>query len=324
MESDTAHLSQSLSPGLGTEVTVCNQTHTGEHPVTMRSLLSPLPRADASPAPRTPPAAPAPACSTPSAPTTPTAVPSTDSIPDPSALPAPDPSQLLADNQALNQKIHDIQQQMKVILDHSIESDQRLLEFTDQVFVARSAVNVPSSPHQSRDQYCQTSDNYQHPCERTVSIVGDSHARHLAGMMRAMVDGDTDVSGTCKPGAGLLNTTPDPAPPPGNCFVLVSGNNDVAAGRQNIIFSNLEEVNKNCRMTSKVLITPLFPRYDLPPDSPIQKNIRIANAYISELCVRREGVEMVDISRIGRQFFTAQGQHLRARNLHKFAAIDSA
>ncbi|KAG8330721.1 hypothetical protein J6590_056547 [Homalodisca vitripennis] len=407
-----------------TVVTVCNQTHTGEHPVTMRSLLSPLPRAVASPAPRTPPAAPAPACSTPSAPTTPTAVPSTDSTPDPPALPAPDPSQLLADNQALNQKIHDIQQQMKVILDHSIESDQRLLEFTDQVFVARSAVNVPSSPHQSRDQYCQTSDSYQHPCERcsifkegvqnmlttiktleeeikvlkteklsliektnctstqhtnfqptkqqqdkpddftivtkkkkkqkpnkkkksnhflkthktkiengceknkklpfrTVSIVGESHARHLAGMMRAMVDGDTDVSGlqACKPGAGLLNTTPDPAPPPGNCFVLVSGNNDVASWRQNIIFANLEEVIKNCRMTSKVLITPFFLRYDLPPDSPIQKNIRLAYAYISELCVRREGVEMVDISRIGRQFFTAHGQHLRASGNRLLAGL---
>ncbi|KAG8320770.1 hypothetical protein J6590_061358 [Homalodisca vitripennis] len=152
---------------------------------------------------------------------------------------------------------------------------------------------------------------------RTVSIVGDSHARHLAGMMRAMVDGDTDVSGTCKPGAGL----PDPAPPPRNCFVLVSGNNDVAAGRQNIIFGNLEEVIKNCRMMSKVLITPLFPRYDLPPDSPIQKNIRLANAYISELCVRREGVEMVDISRIGRQFFTAHGQHLRASGKRLLAGL---
>ncbi|KAG8332768.1 hypothetical protein J6590_015596 [Homalodisca vitripennis] len=341
-----------------------------------------------------------------------------------------DKTQASSYNQALNQKTHDIQQQMKVILDHSIESDQRLLEFTDQVFVARLAVNVPSSPHQSRDQYCQTSDNYQHPCERcsifkeevqnmlttiktleeeikvlkteklsliektnctstqhtnsiplsnnkyeilshlqdkpddftivtkkkkkqkpnkkkknnhflkthktkiengcekikklpfrTVSIVGDSHARHLAGMMRAMVDGDTDVSATCKPGAGLLNTTPDPAPPPGNCFVLVSGNNDVAAGRQNIIFDNLEEVIKNCRMTSKVLITPLFPRYDLPPDSPIRKNIRLANAYISELCVRREGVEMVDISRIGPQFFTAHGQHLRASGKRLLAGL---
>ncbi|KAG8252123.1 hypothetical protein J6590_066359 [Homalodisca vitripennis] len=394
-----------------TLVTVCNQTHTGEHPVTMRCRVA---------APRTPPAAPAPACSTPSAPTTPTAVPSTDSIPDPPALPAPDPSQLLADNPALNQKIHDIQQQMKVILDHSIESDQRLLEFTDQVFVARSAVNVPSSPHQSRDQYCQTSDNYQHPCERCsifkeevqnmlttiktleeeikvlktekLSLIDKTNCTctqhtnsiplsnnkyeilsHLQdkpddftivtkkkkkqkpnkkkknnhflkthktkiengwekikktplqdGVHRgrqAMVDGDTDVSGICKPGAGLLNTTPDPAPPPGNCFVLVSGNNDVAAGRQNIIFGNLVEVIKNCRMTSKVLITPLFPRYDLPPDSPIQKNIRLANAYISELCVRREGVEMVDISRIGRQFFTAHGQHLRASGKRLLAGL---
>ncbi|KAG8300966.1 hypothetical protein J6590_063880 [Homalodisca vitripennis] len=292
----------------------------------------------------------------------------------------------------------------------------------DFVFVARSAVNVPSSPHQSRDQYCQISDKYQHPCERCslfkeevqivlttvmtleeeikvlkteklsliektnftstqhtntiplsnnkyeilsrlqdkpndftivtkkkkkeksnkkkknnhffkthktkiengcekikklpfrmVSIVGDSHARHLAGMMRAMVDGDTDVSGTCKPGAGLLSTNPDPAPPPGNCFVLVSGNNDVAAGRQNIIFGNLEEVIKNCRMTSKVLITPLFPRYDLPPDSPIQKNIRIANERLHQRALCPEGGSGDGRYRhIGRQSITAHGQHLRA------------
>ncbi|KAG8320072.1 hypothetical protein J6590_077204 [Homalodisca vitripennis] len=330
----------------------------------MRPLLSPLPRAVASPAPSPSPAAPAPACSTQSALTTPTAVPSTDSTPDPPALPAPDPSQLLADNQALNQKIHDIQQQMKVNLDHSIESDQRLLEYTDQVFVARSAVNIPSSPHQSRDQYCQTSDNYQHPCESNnkyemLSHLQDKpddftivtkkkkkqkpkkkkknnhflkthntkikngcekilknspsgrHARHLADMMRTMVDGDTEVSGTCKPGAGLLNTYPDPAPPPGNCFVFVSENNDVAAGRQNIIFGNLEEVIKNFRMTSKGTNYTLVSK----------KNIRIANAYISELCVRREGVEMVDISRIGRRFFTAHGQHLCAGGKRLLAGL---
>ncbi|KAG8261159.1 hypothetical protein J6590_080204 [Homalodisca vitripennis] len=140
-----------------------------------------------------------------------------------------------------------------------------------------------------------------------VNVASDTAISHLK---RSGVDGVTNVCGTCKPGAGLLNTIPDAAPPPDNCFVLISGNNDVAAGRQNIIFNNLEEIIKNCR-TSKVLITPLFPRHDLPPDSPIQETIRVANAYISELCVRSEGVEMLDISRIGRQLFTSHGQHLR-------------
>ncbi|KAG8243926.1 hypothetical protein J6590_035544 [Homalodisca vitripennis] len=120
-------------------------------------------------------------------------------------------------------------------------------------------------------------------------------------MMRAGVD------------AGLLNTIPDAAPPPDNCLIWISGNNDEAAERQNIILNNLEEIITNYRMTSKDLITPLFPKHDMPPppDSNIQETIRVANAYISELCVRSEGVEMLDISRIGRQFFTSHGQHLR-------------
>ncbi|KAG8310298.1 hypothetical protein J6590_067067 [Homalodisca vitripennis] len=225
----------------------------------MRSLLSPLPRAVTSPAssaPHTPPAAPAAICSTPdpesspeatpslpAAPTTPTAVAPAGSppcaavgTPDPPTPSTPCPSQLLLENQALNQKIFDLQEQMKVILNHSIESDQRLLD-----------------------------------------------------MVRAGVDGVTNVCGTCKPGAGLLNTIPDAAPPPDNCFILIFGNNDVAAGRQNIIFNNLEEIIKNCRTRPS----------------------RVANAYISELCVRSEGVEMLDISRIGRQFFTSHGQHIR-------------
>ncbi|KAG8250664.1 hypothetical protein J6590_096851, partial [Homalodisca vitripennis] len=170
-----------------TLVTAGNQTHTGEHPVTMRSLLSPLPRAVTSPAssaPHTPPAAPAAICSTPdpdpspeatpslpAASTTPAAVAPAGSppcaavgTPDPPTPSAPCPSQLLIENQALNQKIFDLQEQMKVILDHSIESDQRLLEYTDQVFVACS-VNVSTSPPHAKNQYCETTDSFNRSCE---------------------------------------------------------------------------------------------------------------------------------------------------------------
>ncbi|KAG8315596.1 hypothetical protein J6590_067006 [Homalodisca vitripennis] len=87
---------------------------------------------------------------------------------------------------------------------------------------------------------------------------GDCHARHLASMMRAGVDGNTNVCGTCKSGSGLLNTIPDAAPPPDNSFIVISGNNYVAAGRQIVVFNNLLEIIKNCR-TSKVLITLIFP-----------------------------------------------------------------
>ncbi|KAG8325080.1 hypothetical protein J6590_076933 [Homalodisca vitripennis] len=76
-------------------------------------------------------------------------------------------------------------------------------------------------------------------------------------------------------------------------------------------FQQSRRNNLNCRITSKILITPLFLRHDLLPDSHIQETIRVANAYICELCVRSEGEEMLGISRIGQQFFTSHGQHLR-------------
>ncbi|XP_046688349.1 swi5-dependent recombination DNA repair protein 1 homolog [Homalodisca vitripennis] len=252
----------------------------------MRSLLSPLPRAVTSPAssaPHTPPAVPAAICSTPdpdfspkatpslpAAPTTPTAVAPAGSppcaavgTPDPPTPSTQCPYQLLLENQALNQKIFDLQEQMKVILDHSKESDQRLLEYTDQVFVARPSVNVSTSSSHAKNKYCQATDSFTRSCERCPileeevqnmltttktleeeiktlknekllpfeKLNSDSRARHLSSMMRAGVDGVTNVCGTCKPGAGLLNTIPDAAPPPDNCFILISANNDVAAGR---------------------------------------------------------------------------------------------
>ncbi|KAG8265910.1 hypothetical protein J6590_083247 [Homalodisca vitripennis] len=74
-------------------------------------------------------------------------------------------------------------------------------------------------------------------------------------MMRTRVNGDTDISGTCKSGVNLLNTIPDTTPPQDNCFFLVSRNNHVAAGR-----------------------------HDLSPDSPIQETISRKRLHHRALC----------------------------------------
>lgn len=145
-----------------------------------------------------------------------------------------------------------------------------------------------------------------------VTIMGDSHARHLASIMREITNGRTNITGICKPGAGLLGVVPTSNPPPGHCFVLLAGTNDVAAGRQDTIYEHLERIIARCSSSSSVMIVPLPPRHDLPPNSPVHESVALVNNYISELCSRHEGVELLNLSDINRHHFTAHGLHLKA------------
>lgn len=154
-----------------------------------------------------------------------------------------------------------------------------------------------------------------------VTIVGDSHARHIAALTREVTPSSTAVTGVCKPGAGLMNIVPTAAPPGNHCYVLLAGTNDVAAGRPDIIFDNIEAALRRCTESSKILVCPLTTRYDLPTDSTVHDVVRRTNLYISELCGRMEGVEMIDISSISRQLYTAHGLHLRLRGKQKLARL---
>ncbi|KAG8329284.1 hypothetical protein J6590_090089 [Homalodisca vitripennis] len=135
-----------------TRVSVCNVKHTGEHGVTMRSLLSPLtkPRAVAASSSSIPPASAAKtsAPSTPSTPVTPSAP--VCSTPDPGlaltdTTPGPGepisvasvlgtPEDPVAEVSRLKKEVTRLESEFKKLLDHTIESDSRLLEFTDQIF----------------------------------------------------------------------------------------------------------------------------------------------------------------------------------------------
>ncbi|KAG8242281.1 hypothetical protein J6590_069173 [Homalodisca vitripennis] len=121
----------------------------------------------------------------------------------------------------------------------------------------------------------------------------------------------TNIGGICKPGAGLLSVTP-PRPPPDHCCVLLAGTNDVAAGKQDIIFSKLEKIVKDSCSSSALPVLSLPTRHDLPSDSPVHQTTALVNNYIAKLCIRYEGAEMLDISNMNRSHFTPHGLHLRA------------
>lgn len=418
---------------------------------------------------RKPPAASTPAVTPRTPPVTPT--PSTDTVtpqPPPPPSSSQSPSQLLAENNALKKQILELQKEIQVILDHSIESDQRLATFTDQVFVARPSTPANGLPPSTIDQHSQTIESntdsvqriqtihtlnsekqslhhtitekeeqirdleskialLERPCQKcnilqeeltnmissiksleeelnsmknisqtglsgqyqqhfnistqnsfdaltqlsdeetgfvvvkkksknknhrisnktkslnkvknknqspkfkkiklpfkSISIVGDSHARNIASLMCETVERSTVINGLCMPGAGLLQLPPVAPPPPDNCVVLICGNNDVSAERQSIISSHMEEIIVNHGKKSKVLVTPLFPRHDLAPGSPVHQNIELFNAYIAELCIRIDGAEMLDTQTIRRHHFTAHGQHLGVSGKHLLASLIAA
>ncbi|KAG8242318.1 hypothetical protein J6590_068265 [Homalodisca vitripennis] len=331
-------------------------------------------------------------------------------------------SELVSENTALKKELTDLKLQLQSVLDHSIESDQRLLQFTNEIFTTKPSTSTNSQSRPALiDQHSQTesassdlllpgkictgcqihekeisklmntvrvleleitalkqphtspahapqitvgnrymalsdlndedtasftvvsrkkknarekttnkkqkhisSKKHDHDTKskkhtklkktilpfKNVTVLGDSHSRNLSAIMRAQTAGHTNIIGVCKPGAGLLHIAPSHAPPENHCYVLVVGTNDLAAGRQDIVFQHMEEVIKSCRISSNLLVSPLPPRYDLPPDSPIHESIALANSYVSELCERYEGVAMMDISVLGREHFTPHGLHL--------------
>ncbi|KAG8241449.1 hypothetical protein J6590_086957 [Homalodisca vitripennis] len=186
-------------------------------------------------------------------------------------------------------ELTDLKLQLQSVLDHSIESDQRLLQFTNEVFTTKPSTSTNSQSRPSLiDQHSQT--------------------EYLLPPIYFFPPATPTSSESASP--ALDSSTPHPPTPLHvyhyyHCYVLIAGNNDLSAGRQDIVFQHMEEVIKNCRICSNLLVSPLPPRYDLPPDNPIHESIALANSYVSELCERYEGVAMMDISDLGLKELTS-------------------
>lgn len=157
-----------------------------------------------------------------------------------------------------------------------------------------------------------------------VSVIGDSHVRRIASLMTERISERTNITGICKPGAGLLSIAPSStttSDPETNCLVLLAGTNDVSAGRENTIFQHFEETINRCTQTSRVMVCSLPTRHDLPPTSPIHGVVDRVNSYMEELCSRHEGVEWLDLGCISRRYYTTHGLHLRASGKRLLAGL---
>ncbi|KAG8333834.1 hypothetical protein J6590_102470, partial [Homalodisca vitripennis] len=134
-----------------------------------------------------------------------------------------------------------------------------------------------------------------------------------------MVTCETMVGGVCKPGAKLMEATSDDSPPAGGCYVIVAGTNDVASGQQYNIYRHLERRITSKLRTSRVVVSTLPHRHDLPASHQINQETVLINNYIEELCERHRGAEVLQFNNIGRGAFTQHGMHLKRNTKHLLA-----
>ncbi|KAG8280259.1 hypothetical protein J6590_085637 [Homalodisca vitripennis] len=143
-----------------------------------------------------------------------------------------------------------------------------------------------------------------------ITVRGDSHARHIAGLVKKLIGPTTAVNGVCVLGARFLDvvsparTSSEPRP---CCEVLIAGTNDLAVGEQRNIYRHLEGYIAAGSSNTEIIFTTLPHRHDLDPSHPINYQTVLVNAYIEELAARHN-LRVLNFDDIGRRYFT---RHLK-------------
>lgn len=157
---------------------------------------------------------------------------------------------------------------------------------------------------------------------KEVAILGDSHARHIAGFVQELVQPTTRVSGFCKPGAKLQNVLASSQPPTEGtrCEIIIAGTNDIAAGEIQNVYHHLDTCIATRPANTYQIVTTLPHRHDLPTLHTVNEQIALLNNYVDELALRHNTF-VLDINRIERRYYTKHGLHLTMRGKRKLASL---
>ncbi|KAG8319658.1 hypothetical protein J6590_086778 [Homalodisca vitripennis] len=152
---------------------------------------------------------------------------------------------------------------MKQNLDHSIESDTRIPQFTNEIFVHKSrlleAESIVTTSCSVQCDHPPTADCFNENCSTTCDLV--PHLRTTIETLEAevtcltMVHTAKEVVGICKPGAGLLMVVSGVSLSQGSCSMIIVGTNDIANGNDGVIFQHLEQyLNDVFTLSSRVIV----------------------------------------------------------------------
>jgi hypothetical protein len=151
----------------------------------------------------------------------------------------------------------------------------------------------------------------KHSVDYNINILADSHGRGLS--QQISLKSNYQVFGLTKPGAKvkdiLRTSTTKSLAEQNECTILLMGSNDVSSNEANNMLRVLKEyLDKNSHSDLLLCTIPL--RYDLPAWSIVNKEIKKTNSKIVKLSKIYNRVKVIDISNLGRRFYTVHGQHL--------------
>lgn len=186
----------------------------------------------------------------------------------------------------------------------------RLLRTNTGANSCKSGTKPNSPTHFKSEQSPKNSQNKKQQGQKlkTCSIVcieGDSHVRHLSGLLRSVLPSGTKVISTCKPGAKLPSVTCGSAPTSECCYILVAGTNDIANNElPSTIYRHLEDqLNSRLSTVRRVIISTIPIRHDLPKHHLFNQRINMTNSLIKDLCAKTSNAQIIEFHMIERRFF---------------------
>lgn len=146
--------------------------------------------------------------------------------------------------------------------------------------------------------------------ELQINLFADSQGRNVASNF--LSKSNQKIFSSIKPNAKFDFATADAErTQAGGVAVLLAGTNDVGHNESKELLSSVRK--RLCSLRSASVNTLIFSvphRHDLPTWSCVNTEVQEVNGKIERLCKHFTNVHFVDISRLGRRFYTRQGFHL--------------